>query len=139
MPKTKILNTNKNKSGKSISSSKNKSNRTGRSSNYSYGRSRESMIGKEIKNLIGGSSYRRSSGSRGPSDVRIYKGGKQIIDIQIKSSRYNSSSTNRCSFSDISKIKEFSKKNNTLGLYANSKGKSFEVRNSNNGKLLLKK
>jgi len=60
--------------------------RTGKASNYAYGRGKEKQVGKVIKAYEGGS-YRRSAGSRGAADVVNHLPDGTVVMTQVKASR----------------------------------------------------
>ncbi len=99
------------------------SERTGRASNYSYGRGKEAKVGRELKSLFGCSSYRRSKGSRGPADVTLYKYGIPVISVQVKSARAASTSKNTCSPKERQKLISHSSKMGTIPFIAQCKGR----------------
>jgi hypothetical protein len=114
------------------------SSKTGKASNYTYGRNKEASISRRIVDHIDGTTFRRSPGSRGPSDSTIYKGGEPKYDVQIKASRASASGNNTVSNHDIKKIINHSHDRGTVSLIAESKGNHGTVRYAESGKTMLR-
>ncbi|AYV81739.1 MAG: hypothetical protein Harvfovirus57_8 [Harvfovirus sp.] len=112
--------------------------RIGTKSNYNYGIRKEATVGRLVKTHLGAESFKRSSGSRGPSDVRV-KTKTRSYDIQVKSSRASTASDNRVSREDKMKLISYSRANNSIPLLANFKGSNVSVTYAKSGRTLLKK
>ena len=113
----------------------NPSRQTGRSSDYQYGRTAELKVGRLVNDLIGGSSMHRSAGSRGPSDVTVYKNGTPTYDIQCKASRASSKLQNICSQDEKNALIKYSNEHGTIPLISQSKGKHTKITYAVSGKL----
>jgi hypothetical protein len=114
------------------------SSKTGKASNYTYGRNKEASISRRIVDHIDGTTFRRNPGSRGPSDSIIYKDGGAKYDVQIKASRASSIGNNTVSNHDIKKLIDHSNNRGTVSLIAESKGNHGTVRYAESGRTMLK-
>lgn len=110
----------------------------GRSSNYAYGRSAEKSVGQKVKQISNGTYQHRSPGSRGPSDVTVYKNHQPAYDIQVKSSRASASAQNRASSGDTKKIIAHAKSNGTVPLIANVSGGHKHIIYAKSGKTMYR-
>ncbi|AYV84505.1 MAG: hypothetical protein Hyperionvirus27_25 [Hyperionvirus sp.] len=113
------------------------SSKTGRRSDYSYGRTKELTHGRLVQNHVNGTEIKRTPGSRGPADVTVYKNGSPTYDIQSKSSRASSQSSNTVSQRDISKLISHSKERGTVPLIAESKGNHGVIRYAVSGRKMI--
>lgn len=95
--------------------------------NYAYGRQKEKQIGRVVCEMIGGTSFRRSKGSRGPSDVTVYYDGRRAYDIQCKASRAKSKHVNMPSYQEIINLINYSKRRGTTPLIAITHGKKYSL------------
>jgi Holliday junction resolvase len=106
-------------------------------SNYAYGRSNELKVARLVREHTGATRAVRSPGSRGPSDVTVYKDGKAKYDIQCKSSRASTKSVNIVSNNGISKLIKHSEKNKTVPLIAESKGNTTVVKYAKSNRTMI--
>jgi len=90
--------------------------RTGKASNYYYGRVKEKQIGQSIKAYEGGT-YRRSAGSRGAADVVNHLPNGTVVMTQVKSSRAHSHSIPSIDYNSKNRLAYSAVK------YANKSGK----------------
>jgi hypothetical protein len=108
--------------------------KTGRSSDYAYGRSKETKIGRIVKDISNGSSFRRTPGSRGPSDLTSYKKGTPAYSVQVKSSRASTKSPNKISQSAKNNLIKESKSKGTVPLIAHTHGTHHVIKYAVSGK-----
>ncbi|MDE2095855.1 MAG: hypothetical protein KGL39_01260 [Patescibacteria group bacterium] len=76
--------------------------RTGKASNYAYGRAAEKKVGKAIKEELGGT-YKRTTGSRGPYDVHNKTETGHVL-TQVKASRADAKTAPYVSTKDQTKL-----------------------------------
>jgi hypothetical protein len=110
------------------------SGRKGRSSDYAYGRTKETKIGRIVKDVSSGSSFRRTPGSRGASDLTTYKNGTPVYSVQVKSSRASAKSQNTISSSGVTNLIKESKLMGTTPLVAHTHGAHHVIKYAVSGK-----
>jgi hypothetical protein len=110
------------------------SGKKGRSSDYAYGRSKEAKIGRIVTEVSHGSSFRRSAGSRGPSDLTTYKDGLPKYSVQVKSTRSTSKSSNNISPAGTKSLVNEAKSLGTTPLVAHTHGKHHVIKYATSGK-----
>jgi hypothetical protein len=112
--------------------------RTGRASNYAYGRSMEKSVARTLMQVTSATSYRRTPGSRGPADFNMTKEGEKKYSVQVKASRASSKSTNTISPGEKQELIKYSKEMGTVPLIAHAKGSQKVITYAESGKILYK-
>lgn len=111
------------------------SGKKGRSSDYAYGRAKEAKMGKIIKDVSDGSSFRRTPGSRGPSDLTVYKEGIPKYSVQVKSSRATTKTPNKISSTEEKNLIKESNSKGTIPLIAHTHGSKYVIKNPVSGEI----
>ena len=99
--------------------------------NYKYGRKKEKLVEKRLKNK--GYKTQLSPGSRSPCDVKARKGSKKWL-IQVKSSR--SSTPNSMSKEEKRRLRIKASKSNALPVLAQVKRGKIQFKSLKSGRKL---